>query len=264
MTEKPPLDMQALRELNEEVDRRILIELRHRMSIVEDVAQFKLDAAIPLRDRLREEKVLGRVRSFAVESGLFVWSSRTLRLWLSADRFCVPIVTSKRNPSLTRRVRRVGFSKGMIRPSQRSRASRRPRFTVWRFSVEKCRPKKATTHDSLKSPGKRRPVRKVAPSKHHCCSNWVTNQDSSGRFCAPFLNTGSIFARSNLGRFWGNRFNIGSISTWKGIRLRPRLQLPWSKSRRSFRFFEFSVPIRGTRRERGFSRRCASPTTRTF
>lgn len=70
MTKNPKSDMQALREAIESSDRRILEELHKRMEIVEDVAAVKLDAAIPLRDRLREDKVLERVRSLAVEIGL--------------------------------------------------------------------------------------------------------------------------------------------------------------------------------------------------
>jgi len=70
MKKNPSPDMQTLREAIETSDRRILEELRKRMQIVEDVARVKLDAAIPLRDRLREDQVLARVRSLAVETGL--------------------------------------------------------------------------------------------------------------------------------------------------------------------------------------------------
>ncbi len=62
--------MQTLRKSIEHSDRRILEELKGRMRIVEDVARYKLDAAIPLRDRLREEQVISRVRAQAVEIGL--------------------------------------------------------------------------------------------------------------------------------------------------------------------------------------------------
>jgi prephenate dehydratase/chorismate mutase len=64
------LDLQALRQAIEEVDREILRKLKGRMELVERVAQAKLAAAIPFRDRLREEEVLGRVRQIATELGL--------------------------------------------------------------------------------------------------------------------------------------------------------------------------------------------------
>jgi prephenate dehydratase/chorismate mutase len=64
------LDLQALRQALEEVDREILRKLKNRMELVERVARVKLAAAIPFRDRLREEQVLGRVRQIATELGL--------------------------------------------------------------------------------------------------------------------------------------------------------------------------------------------------
>jgi len=63
-------DLQALREELEGLDRRILELLRARMEVVERVAAAKLESASPLRDRLREELVLQRVRHAAAEMGL--------------------------------------------------------------------------------------------------------------------------------------------------------------------------------------------------
>src|SRR5258708_19842610 len=68
MSDSP--DLQALRQAIEEVDREILRKLKSRMELVERVARVKLAAAIPFRDRLREEQVLGRVRQIATELGL--------------------------------------------------------------------------------------------------------------------------------------------------------------------------------------------------
>ncbi|MBI2896210.1 MAG: prephenate dehydratase [Deltaproteobacteria bacterium] len=63
-------DLQKLRDAIEAVDREILAGLRARMQLVEKVAAVKLQAAVPLRDRLREEQVLGRIRRTARRLGL--------------------------------------------------------------------------------------------------------------------------------------------------------------------------------------------------
>ena len=63
-------DLQSIREAIEEIDREILAQIRRRMSIVEDVAAVKLQAAYPFRDEPREDQVLQRVRHAAVEQGL--------------------------------------------------------------------------------------------------------------------------------------------------------------------------------------------------
>lgn len=76
MSDRP--DLQALREAIEEVDREILRKLKGRMALVEGVARAKLAAAIPFRDRLREEQVLGRVRQIATELGLDPYETERL------------------------------------------------------------------------------------------------------------------------------------------------------------------------------------------
>ncbi|MEM9593113.1 MAG: prephenate dehydratase [Acidobacteriota bacterium] len=63
-------DLQGLREEIEAVDRQLLSHLKHRMGLVERVAQSKLEAAYPFRDQQREEVVLQRVRGLAVDLGL--------------------------------------------------------------------------------------------------------------------------------------------------------------------------------------------------
>lgn len=68
MTEPP--DLQALREALEHIDQEILAALRRRMDLVDRVVRAKLEAAFPLRDPLREEHILQRVRHSAVELGL--------------------------------------------------------------------------------------------------------------------------------------------------------------------------------------------------
>jgi chorismate mutase/prephenate dehydratase len=65
-----PVDLQALRESIEAVDREILKRLKQRMELVEGVARAKLAAAIPFRDPLREEQVLSGVRQTAADLGL--------------------------------------------------------------------------------------------------------------------------------------------------------------------------------------------------
>jgi len=64
------LDLQALRESIEEIDREILSQLRRRMSLAEEVAAAKLRTASPFRDEPREDQVLQRVRHAAVERGI--------------------------------------------------------------------------------------------------------------------------------------------------------------------------------------------------
>ncbi|HEV8631913.1 MAG TPA: chorismate mutase, partial [Thermoanaerobaculia bacterium] len=63
-------DLQELREEIEAIDRHILAYLRERMTLAEEVAATKLQAAYPFRDEPREEQVLQRVRHAAVEHGL--------------------------------------------------------------------------------------------------------------------------------------------------------------------------------------------------
>lgn len=63
-------DLESIRQEIERVDRELLLRLKERMSLVEQVARAKLDRAVPFRDQSREEAVLQRVRSLAVEAGL--------------------------------------------------------------------------------------------------------------------------------------------------------------------------------------------------
>jgi chorismate mutase/prephenate dehydratase len=65
-----PLDLQGLREALEEVDGEILAQLERRMALVDRVAGVKLDAVFPLRDQLREDRILTRVRERAADRGL--------------------------------------------------------------------------------------------------------------------------------------------------------------------------------------------------
>jgi chorismate mutase/prephenate dehydratase len=62
--------MQELRQAIETADRNLLLALRDRMNLVERIVESKLTSAYPFRDRLREERVLERVRHLAVELGL--------------------------------------------------------------------------------------------------------------------------------------------------------------------------------------------------
>jgi chorismate mutase/prephenate dehydratase len=66
----PNPDMQRIREAIEAVDRNLIALLRERMDLVESIVTAKLEAAVPFRDQLREERVLQRVRRHAVEAGL--------------------------------------------------------------------------------------------------------------------------------------------------------------------------------------------------
>jgi chorismate mutase / prephenate dehydratase len=66
----PPIDLQALREALETIDRQLLALLAERMARAEEVAQAKLGAAWPFRDREREERLLLNLRRVAVELAL--------------------------------------------------------------------------------------------------------------------------------------------------------------------------------------------------
>ena len=61
------LDLTHLREGIEGLDRELLDLLRRRMGFSDEVADAKLQAASPFRDRPREEQVLQRVRHLAAE-----------------------------------------------------------------------------------------------------------------------------------------------------------------------------------------------------
>lgn len=63
-------DLQTLRDELEEIDRRLMSTLKHRMALVERVAATKIKAAFPFRDHAREDLVLRRVRENAVDLGL--------------------------------------------------------------------------------------------------------------------------------------------------------------------------------------------------
>jgi len=65
-----PVDIQAIREAIEALDARLIALLSERMDLVERVSQWKLDAAAPFRDPVREEHVIRRVRGLAVEQGI--------------------------------------------------------------------------------------------------------------------------------------------------------------------------------------------------
>lgn len=64
------LDLSALRDRIDTVDRQIIALLAERLKIVEEVAVAKLEAASPFRDRAREERLLLRLREHAAEAGL--------------------------------------------------------------------------------------------------------------------------------------------------------------------------------------------------
>ncbi len=63
-------ELQAFRDEIGAIDRELLQLLRRRMERVEQVATVKIKAAYPFRDHEREEFVLQRVRTAAVEHGL--------------------------------------------------------------------------------------------------------------------------------------------------------------------------------------------------
>jgi chorismate mutase/prephenate dehydratase len=64
------LDLQGIREAIEEVDAELLAVLARRMEVVDRVVAAKLGSGSPLRDQLREDHVLQRVRHLAAEAGL--------------------------------------------------------------------------------------------------------------------------------------------------------------------------------------------------
>ncbi len=66
----PALQLGALRDRIEAIDRQIITLLAERLHIVEDVAEAKLAAASPFRDRVREDLLLVRLRAEATAAGL--------------------------------------------------------------------------------------------------------------------------------------------------------------------------------------------------
>ncbi|HUJ57266.1 MAG TPA: prephenate dehydratase [Kofleriaceae bacterium] len=66
----PAPDLSELRDRIDGVDRQILALLAQRLQIVEEVALAKLEAASPLRDREREERLLVALRERATGAGL--------------------------------------------------------------------------------------------------------------------------------------------------------------------------------------------------
>lgn len=63
-------DLTALRTTIETLDGDLLDLLRRRMEVVEQIASTKIRQAVPLRDPLREDRVLQKVRAAAVSRGL--------------------------------------------------------------------------------------------------------------------------------------------------------------------------------------------------
>ncbi len=64
------VDLAALRDRIEAIDRQIIALLAERLAIVEDVVAAKLASASPFRDRVREESLLARLREIAAAAGL--------------------------------------------------------------------------------------------------------------------------------------------------------------------------------------------------
>lgn len=63
-------DLTALRDRIENVDRQIIALIAERLAIVAEVTEAKLALASPIRDREREEALIGRLRSLAVAAHL--------------------------------------------------------------------------------------------------------------------------------------------------------------------------------------------------
>ncbi len=70
MSDPPAPLLGSLRERIEDIDRQIIALLAQRLRIVEDVAEAKLAAASPFRDRVREDLLLERLRGEAASAGL--------------------------------------------------------------------------------------------------------------------------------------------------------------------------------------------------
>ncbi len=64
-----PPDLAALRDRIEEIDRHIIRLIAERLQIVQGVIEAKLASASPVRDRAREDSLIGRLRTIAVEVG---------------------------------------------------------------------------------------------------------------------------------------------------------------------------------------------------
>lgn len=70
MSQKTPLDLTALRDAIESLDRDLVDLLARRLELVVPIAEAKLDTASPFRDELREGVVFERVRGLARERGI--------------------------------------------------------------------------------------------------------------------------------------------------------------------------------------------------
>ena len=69
-SDPPAPALGSLRDRIESIDRQIIALLAERLKIVEDVAEAKLAAASPFRDRVREDLLLQRLRAEAAAAGL--------------------------------------------------------------------------------------------------------------------------------------------------------------------------------------------------
>jgi chorismate mutase/prephenate dehydratase len=70
VSDPPAPNLGSLRERIEAIDRQIIALLAERLHIVEDVAEAKLAAASPFRDRVREDLLMERLREQATAAGL--------------------------------------------------------------------------------------------------------------------------------------------------------------------------------------------------
>ena len=98
------LDLTKLREGIEGLDRDLLELLRRRMDLSDEVADAKIQAASPFRDRPREDQVLQRVRHLAAD--LELDPRQIERLY----RVILPLSSSSRSE---------GAKKGVVRSAPR-------------------------------------------------------------------------------------------------------------------------------------------------
>jgi chorismate mutase len=70
MDPDPALDLSAIRQRIDDVDRRLVALLAERGRLVDDIVHYKRAHQMPVVDRAREDEMLARIAETAKDSGL--------------------------------------------------------------------------------------------------------------------------------------------------------------------------------------------------
>lgn len=68
--QEPVLDLAAIRDRIDDVDRRLVALLAERAALVDQVVHYKRANHMPVVDRSREDRMLARIAGVAEEAGL--------------------------------------------------------------------------------------------------------------------------------------------------------------------------------------------------